>query len=227
MGSNTEANALPTELRTERLVLRSANMDVDSDCANVHYIYASVPSNISYQVEYGPDIARQLRYKNKVDGPRQELCTLATAPANMFWLIWLPLTPEKEANVEDLSNLVGFMSMSFRPGMPYPDMDYATLPAHAGHGYASEAGKEMLHYWRDLVGVREIYVGCPEENSHSQRCAERIGFALGGKVMYEKGSPPNVETGRAVAYVLPGMQWIEGRVVRLDVGPPAEGEKES
>lgn len=51
----------------------------------------------------------------------------------------------------------------------------------------------MLWYWRDLVGVREIFIGCPLDNWASQRCAERIGLVRGGTLTVEKGRPPDVE----------------------------------
>lgn len=219
MEATARSTPLPTQLRTERLLLRSADINNDADCDKINYIRAHAAGGPKHFIKSGSEARQELRYKTRVHGPRQDLCTLAPAPANIFWLVWLPAShsPGEDQNVEekeDLTDLVGLIVMSFRQEMPMPDMGYVTVEAHAGRGYAAEAGREVLRYWRDLVGVSEIFVGCPVENVKSQRCAERIGFVHGGTLLCEMGTPPDLRMEEAVAYVLPGMRWEEGHVVR-------------
>lgn len=184
MATKNPASSLPTELRTERLVLRPVDGDSDADCLKANYIRCNVSGGAKDDMKEGAKGIYQIRYKHKVHGPKQEFCTFATAPPIVYWFMWLPPAEGEMREMEDLSNLAGFIAMSFREEMPYPDMGYAVVASHAGHGYASEAGKEVLYYWRDLVGVKEIFVGCPEGNRKSQRCAERIGFVRGGPMMF-------------------------------------------
>ena len=214
-------NPLPKEMHTPRLILRAADMNNDADCAKVNHIRLNVAASAEPSGAYikpGPEAAQQLRYKNKVHGARQELCTLAPAPAEIFWLSWLPSVQRKGPGEENLEDLVGFVALSFRPELPWPDMGYVTVAAHAGRGYASEAGAQMLQYWRDFVGVREMFVGCPADNPKSQRCAQRIGFARAGELVLETGSPSEPRPEIGVAFVLPGMEWPEGVVVKVVQG---------
>ena len=162
-----------------------------------------------------------MRYKSHHHRPRQELCTLAPAPADIYWLFYVPSTQSNEEAADDFSNLAGLIAMSFRDEMPYPDMGYATAPSHAGNGYAAEAGRQVLHYWRDLVGVKEIFVACSLENKASQRCAERIGFVRAESVINEVSPGERQE---AVAYVLPGMDWREGQMISPWKGWPSDGD---
>lgn len=215
MDAAAESPPLPTELRTERLILRVADVTSDADCDKLNSVRWNASGGTRNNAKATIEGRQAFRYKNRVHGPRQDLCTLAPAPASILWLMWLPAKKNGQGNEangeqEDLANLVGYITMSFRPEMPMPDMGYITVDAHAGHGYAAEAGRQMLHYWRDFVGVREIFAGCLVENVKSQRCAEKIGFVKGGKVMCEMADGMK----EAVAYVLPGMSWKEGQVAR-------------
>ena len=220
MNTTPPSSMLPTELKTERLILRSANMATDADCDQVNYVRCHASGGPRHDMKSGPEARQELRYKNRIHGPRQDLCTLSPVPPSIFWLMWLPQQNDRHVEEgngkeeEDLANLVGYIILSFRQEMPMPDMGYITVEAHAGRGYAAEAGREVLRYWRDIVGVREIFIGCPVENVKSQRCAERIGLVRGGMMMCEMGSPPDLEMVETVAYVLPGMRWKEGLVAR-------------
>lgn len=226
MATKKPASSLPTELRTERLILRQADIDSDIDCVRLNTIRINAANGDRPEVKTNVAAAtRQIRYKNKVHGPSAELCTLSEPPLNIYWLSWLANEDETQDDDED-SNLVGLVGMSFRPGMPCPDLGYAVMARHHGKGYASEAGREVLRYWRDLVGVREIFAGIPTDNKASRRCAEKIGLVYGGGLIFEFGKPPDVHRADDVAYVLPGMQWREGLVARPADGWPEEEEEE-
>lgn len=143
---------------------------------------------------------------------------LSEAPSSIFWLMFLPDATGQLVEAEDYTNLVGLIGMNFREEMPHPDMGYVVTQAHGGHGYAAEGGKQVLSYWRDLVGVKEIFIGSPVDNIPSQRCAERIGLVRGGTLFVEGGKSPNVELEASIAYVLPGMQWQDGLIAKYGRG---------
>lgn len=221
MDQKASNNALPTEMRTERLILRAANCNNDIDCARINYVRGKTVDGVSTAITSDPNATRELQYKARAHGARQELCTLAPAPDSIYWLFYLASSADKPES--EPSDLVGVICMSFREEMPYPDMGYITVAAHAGKGYAAEAGKQLLHYWRDLVGVKEIFIACASDNRPSQRCAERIGFVHAGGITVELGRPPEGKVEEdAVALVLPGMSWKDGVVISPWKGWPLD-----
>ena len=99
--------------------------------------------------------------------------------------------------------------------MPYPDLGYVLYAAYEGKGYATEAGIKAVEWWRDVIGVKEIWCGTMPDNARALKCAERIGFVRGGTIDVIPGNPPD-ESKRfkgAVALVLPGMEWKEGLAI--------------
>lgn len=64
-----------------------------------------------------------------------------------------------------------------RDGLPGYDIGYAFLPEAHGHGYATEAAKEVLKYvWEQ--GIPEIYGITLPANIPSCRVLEKIGLTL-------------------------------------------------
>lgn len=137
-----DANALPTELRADRLILRSVDMGIDADCAKVNCVRCNAVGGPTHEPQPEPEAIRQVRYKNRVHGPRQELCTRAPAPASIYWLLWLPTSAGRAPESEDLGNLVGIVAMSFRQEMPYPDQGYVTVAAHGATAMQPKAARK-------------------------------------------------------------------------------------
>ena len=215
MGLEHDANGLPTKLITERLVLRAADPDSDADCQLLIRIMEDSHAGSGGNSRVGVRSLDEVRYKHKVHGPKQKYCTASTAPKSIYWLIFLPTAAAESSEDDDLAGLV---VLSTRDEAPCPDMGYAVLNAHAGHGYAAEAGKSVLRYWQDTVGVKEIFCATLEDNIKSQKCAERIGFVRGGTIQVLFGRAPNYERTTGAAYVLPGMEWSESTYIMPTVG---------
>ncbi|KAJ5561483.1 Acyl-CoA N-acyltransferase [Penicillium sp. DV-2018c] len=81
-----------------------------------------------------------------------------------------------------------------------PDIGYAILPEETGKGYATEAAVALLEYARRELGVDSAFGFCAQDDRHSARVLEKIGFRFRGvkklKVFGGKES---------AVYVLPGM----------------------
>ena len=205
-----------TVLRTERLLLRMADPADSLDCQEIIRIYndphAGLGGNVSVNIKTIADVQQ----KHKTHGPKPEFCKLTRPPRGMYFMAYLPNSETDRTG--ERGTLIGHLAMSFRPEMPYPDINYALFAAYEGFGYASEAGRAVLHFWRDVVGVKEIFCGALADNARSQRTAERIGFVKAGTFDISFGHPPNEKHATGVAFVLPGMEWKEGQTIRPTIG---------
>lgn len=201
---------IPTVLQTERLKLRMVDPNDTSDLEELISLYNA------YHARSGgatPSITSidDIRLKHELAGPRADFCTLTPPPKGMFHLIYLLASETADDN--DSGTPLGHIAVSFRSEMPCPDVGYAVLPAYEGRGYASEAGRAVVRFWQDVVGVKEIFIGTSHENLASQGVAKRMGFVEGGSFEIVFGLPPNERSEQAKAFVLPGMKWPTGQVL--------------
>jgi hypothetical protein len=135
----------------------------------------------------------------------------------MFHLVYLANSEHPDDDSQDA--LVGMIGMSFRSEVPWPDIGFGISLKYEGHGYASEAGREVLRFWQDQVGVREVCVCTLEDNVKSHRMAQRLGFMEGGPSNIVFGHPPNEQLLHGKAFILPGMTWRNDWTIRPTVGP--------
>ena len=56
------------------------------------------------------------------------------------------------------------------------NLGWVLHPDHTGHGYASEAVRELLRICFQDVGVRRVTAGCFFDNQASWRLMERVGM---------------------------------------------------
>lgn len=154
MGSKGIDNNGPTILFTERLKMRLADPDDDADCLEIVRLYTDPNAGKGGNSRTGVDSIEGVRSKHRVSGPRAEFCTLAPPPKGMFFLVYLPA---KEPSGQD--TLIGNVAMSFRPEMPYPDLGYGILGPYEKQGHATEAGRRVLNFWRETIGVKEVWCG--------------------------------------------------------------------
>ena len=49
-------------------------------------------------------------------------------------------------------------------------------PAHTGHGFATEAVRELIRYCFQELGVRRVTASCFLANTRSRRLMERVGM---------------------------------------------------
>jgi RimJ/RimL family protein N-acetyltransferase len=97
-----------------------------------------------------------------------------------------------------------------QPYIDFPDLGWATHEPCIGLGYATEAARAALRFWREDVGVEEIWAGAFPTNRWSLRGAEKISFVDGGtfKVRFPGGREENI-----VGLAWPGMERFEGNFV--------------
>lgn len=215
---------LPTTLQTPRLTLRLADPSNDLDCQQLIAIYTDPHASLGGNARVGINTPADVRAKHEKHGPRQELCTRAEAPRGMFHLVYL-----KDSGPGG-EKCVGMIALSFREEMPYPDLGYALFHDYWGRGYAPEAGREVLKFWTETVGVKEVFAGALEGNERSLKCAERIGFVRAGVFDVEFGAEgEDGKRVRAVAMVLPGMRWrdVDERGERIVIRPTVGVETEA
>jgi RimJ/RimL family protein N-acetyltransferase len=63
-----------------------------------------------------------------------------------------------------------------REGLDSPDIGYAFLARHSGHGYATEAARVVLAHAREAMGLQKIAAITSPGNTASQRVLEKIGL---------------------------------------------------
>ncbi len=56
------------------------------------------------------------------------------------------------------------------------ELGWVLDPAHSGHGYATEAVRELLRYSFQVLGVRRVVANCFLDNGTSWRLMERVGM---------------------------------------------------
>jgi len=63
-----------------------------------------------------------------------------------------------------------------REGLNFPDIGYAYLARHAGHGYATEAAAVVLRHAQEVLRIGRIAAVTGPGNVASQRVLEKIGL---------------------------------------------------
>ena len=56
------------------------------------------------------------------------------------------------------------------------ELGWAFDPAYSGHGYATEAVRELLRYCFEELGLRRVTANCFLDNVSSWRLMERVGM---------------------------------------------------
>jgi RimJ/RimL family protein N-acetyltransferase len=207
----------PSTLSTDRLILRLADPRSSDDCERVLQVVQDGEGGKGGVSRVGLNCIDDVRYKHELHGPRQEFCTLAPAPRGMIFLIFRPCQEEDQ---EQEGDFIGMIALSSRREMPFPDLGWAVLGPHQGHGYATEAGKAALKFWTEIVGVREVCAMVLDGNARSVRLAERIGFVKAGTVDIWFGEEGKEQKVMGRGLVLPGMEWRDGLWIRPTVVRP-------
>lgn len=203
-------------LKTTRLTLHMVDPANPHDCDLLVDLYAKYFA--AHGVRGSMTTLKDIRRKHELMGARAEFCTLAPPPVGIIHLIYLNDNDQQDDGSNEPGTLAGHIVLSTRREMPCPDLGYALLKDFEGKGYAFEAARTVLDFWRKIIGVREIFVGTKDDNVRSQKLAERLGFVKAGGFTVATGRPPNETRESATAFVLPGMEWREGYVLRPDLG---------
>lgn len=76
----------------------------------------------------------------------------------------------------DTGEGVGLCGLFRREGIPGPDLGYAILSAHRGHGYATEAARAFRDHARDRLGLNRLIGFTTPSNSASIRILRGLGM---------------------------------------------------
>ncbi len=77
---------------------------------------------------------------------------------------------------------IGICGIVRREGLPMPDLGFALLPEHEGHGYAFEAARSVLAVDAHLWNITEVSAITTLENNRSIALLHRLGFIQNGEV---------------------------------------------
>lgn len=146
-------------LRSPRLALRPlSERDVEALVA-----YRSLPEVCRY-VPFEPMDEGDVR--ERLHGPWARTAFTAEGDA-VFLGIELATTGE----------LIGDLMLSWTSAEHRgAELGYVLHPAHAGHGYATEAAHRLLHVAFDDLGVRRVIARLDADNHSSARLAARLGM---------------------------------------------------
>jgi len=86
------------------------------------------------------------------------------------------------------------------------ELGWVLDPAHSGHGYATEAVRELLRHCFQDLGVRRVTANCFLDNDTSWRLMERVGMRRETHAVRESLHRPGhwLDT---VAYALLADEW--------------------
>lgn len=78
-------------------------------------------------------------------------------------------------------DFIGMAGLIQRADLAVPDIGYALLSAHHGHGYAEEAARAVMAHARDVLGLRALCAIVSPGNAASVRLLEKLGLRRTGE----------------------------------------------
>lgn len=81
--------------------------------------------------------------------------------------------------------LVGMCGLFKRPALPEPDIGYALLAEHEGHGYALEAARGCVAHAREVFGWPTLMAITALDNPRSVALLGKLGFVEQGQEQLE------------------------------------------
>ena len=191
---------VPTRvLRTERLVLRPATAE-DTEPT---WAYRRLPQVNDWLTGTPPDL----------DGYR----TLFAAPDRLAATVVVQLGAPDGPVIGDLmlrrEDAWAQVEVVEQAHGAQAELGWALDPVHAGHGYATEAVRELLRHSFEDLGVRRVAANCFLANTASWRLMERLGMRREGHAVRESlhRSGQWLDT---VTYALLADEWAAKRVAR-------------
>ena len=76
----------------------------------------------------------------------------------------------------DTGALIGNCGLIRREGLDGPDLGYALLPGHAGHGFAHEAARAVIADASDRLGITCLRAIVNPDNAPSIGLLQKLGF---------------------------------------------------
>ena len=83
---------------------------------------------------------------------------------------------------------IGLCGLVRRDTLPEPDLGFALLDAHEGHGYALEAATAVMAHARAVLKIRRILAIVTPANERSVRLLAKLGFRLERRARLSPGA---------------------------------------
>jgi len=169
-------------LETERLLLREYN----EDDAEAFYRLNSDPSVMRFtgdELLTTVDEARAVLRENPMRDYREH-----------GFGRWACLLRDTGAGI-------GFAGLKYLPETGEVDLGYRLLPPYWGAGLASEAGRAVVRYGFETLGLREITALVQPENIASVRVLENCGLAFAKLVEYRGRNVARYTIGRGGTFL--------------------------
>ena len=186
----------------------SPTFSIPSERLHISYFLPDSPEHCAFLVKlWNTDEFIKTSGRTGIDTPEKASNFLrnrvhADYARNNHGIFLVSLKPHENATLSESTPIGTVSLMKGEPPNSYlaPDIGYAILPEETGKGYATEAAVTLLEYARKELGVDAAFGFCAQDDRHSARVLEKIGFELRGvkklKVFGGKES---------AVYVLPGM----------------------
>lgn len=88
---------------------------------------------------------------------------------------------------ERQGTFLGTAGLIRREDLPAPDIGYALLSAHHGHGYAEEAARGVMAYAREVLELPRLLGIASPDNARSIRLLEKLGLRYSGEYVMPDG----------------------------------------
>lgn len=85
---------------------------------------------------------------------------------------------------------IGMCGLIRRAGLPEPDIGFAYLAVHRGHGYATEAAAAVLDHARNALGIKRVLGITTHDNDRSGNVLRKIGLRNAGEVTLPDDDEP-------------------------------------
>lgn len=85
---------------------------------------------------------------------------------------------------------IGMCGLLRRPGLEHPDLGFALVPEHWGHGYTLEASRAAIAYGREVLQIGTLLAITSPHNVRSMRVLEKLGFRLVEQRAITEGAAP-------------------------------------
>ncbi|MFG7941234.1 GNAT family N-acetyltransferase [Streptomyces cacaoi] len=147
------------QITTERLVLRSFRPEDIEDL---------------YDIQRRPDVTRYLLWHPRSRAETEEALAARCREVE--------LTAEGDnlaiaVQLKETGSLVGDFNLQWRSAeLGRAEIGFVIHPDHSGHGYATEAGREVLRMAFETYGFHRVIGMCNGDNSSSMRLMERLGM---------------------------------------------------
>jgi RimJ/RimL family protein N-acetyltransferase len=182
--------APPLPLRTERLVIRA-------------YTPADLEAVLAYQSL--PEVGRYIPWQPRT---RESMPAIMDRKVGATTLAKDDDVLELAVTLADDGRVIGEVLLFLRSAAhENGEVGWALDPAHQGHGYATEAAREILRLAFEDAGMRRVTARIEKRNVASQRVCERLGMRREAELVENEWL--NGELSTEVDYALLEREWRE------------------